>query len=121
MYRILAPEPGREERERERSGLRVEGLNRREKGGERSEVKLKREGAEVKHQRGGRGESGGVVTCSSLEGVMSCTRRERNCVSSVLSRRVAACGMVSPTSDQSKIGRMRGGGGYGCLHTYTSN
>ena len=67
------------------------GVNREGARGEKSEKQI----------GGGTGESGGVVTCSSLEGVMSCTRRERNCVNSVLSRRGAACGMVSPTSDQS--------------------
>ena len=75
------------------------------------------EGERMSKERGREGEEKVVVTCSSLEGVMSCTRLERNCVSSVLSRRVAACGIVSPTSDQSNMGRMRGGGGYGCLHT----
>jgi len=35
----------------------------------------------------------------------------RTCVSNELSSRGAACGKLSATSDQSKIGRMRGGGG----------
>ena len=115
MYRSLAPEPGKEEREegrRERRGG--------ERGGEGGDERLKERRGRKREREGGRERRKWwhqVVTCSSLEGVMSCTRLERNCVSSVLSRRGAACGMVSPTSDQSKMGRMRGGGGYGCLHT----